>query len=444
MSLTDTTSFPGGLDVFPDVAAGSGDVLNTVGKEHDALHDKTSKAVKAMERILVGPTFHNVEGRDEATFDLRWAAAKAVAEASGGVLVIPPGPKTTAGLGTITKPNVSIWCPGGATSTPITFSGGAGPMLGWANSPTTVEQQGYIRGLNLIGNAASLVGLNMVDTGTWPELDDVILAITGTSARGMKVTDAVLWNERATGSRLQLNHCTVGMELIGTGAFNSHAYARFADLRMNIGLNQIGVLTSGTALVYGGIWNVLFNIDANGGIAFQLKNGTSISGWGIISGEQTTGTGGVFRDTSDGGIWALSGYMNVQGCTDVGTSLFPPLEYSPTGQSQHRWPAAPTLVMEAGAGSGAPTPTVSGNDVRGTILAGSGAGPSSGNFITVNYANPLPYAAVPQISPFGGITAGQQPFIASVATTGFTVGFLNAPAASQALGTYGIMYTVTA
>lgn len=444
MSLTDTTLFPGGIDTFPDVSASGGDQLNSVGKEHDALHDKTSKAVAQLERILVGPTFYNVEGRAESTFDLRFAAAKTLAESSGGVLVITPGPKSTAGMGTITKPNVSIWCPGGATSTPITRSGGAGPLLAWANSPATVEQQGYIRGLNLIGAATNLVGLDLTDTGTWPELDDVILGITGTGARGIRVTDTVLWNERASGSRLQLNHCTVGMELIGTGAANSFAYARFSDLRLNIGAGQIGVLTTGTALVYGGLWHVLFNIDGTGGIAFQLKNGTSISGWGIITGEQTTGTGGIFRDTSDGGIWALSGYMNVQGCTDVGGSQFPPIEYSPTGQAQHRWPAAPTLAMGAAAGTSPPVPTVSGNDVRGTILAGSGTSPTTGNFITVTYANALPYAAVPVISPFGGITAGQQPFIASAGPTGFTVGFLVAPGASQPLGTYGIMYSVTA
>lgn len=442
MSLTDTTSFPGGIDVFPELSAGGGDQLNTLGKEHDALHDKADKAIVAMERVIAGPTFYNVEGRSEATFDLRWAAAKGLAESSGGCLVVTPGPKTSAGLGTITKPNVSIWMPGGATSTPITLTGAAG--LDWANSPATVEQQGSIRGLHLIGTAAGCVGLDLTDTGTWPALDDVILAIAGAGSRGIRVTDAALWNERATGDRLHLNHCTVGMELIGTGVNNSLAYANLLDLRMNIGVGQIGVLTTGTALVYGGLWHVLFNIDGTGGIAFQLGSGTSISGWGIIRGEQTSGTGGIFRDTSPGGIWALSGYMNVQGCTDLGGGIFPPIEYSPTGQAQHRWPAAPTLTMGAGAGSGAPTPTVSGNDVRGTVLAGSGTGPSAGDFITVAYANPLSYAQVPDITPFGGITAGQQPFLAAITPTGFTVGFLVAPAASQPYGTYGFTYTVTA
>lgn len=93
MSLTDTTAFPGGVDAFPDISAIGGDLLSTVGKEHDALHDKASKAVAALERISVGPTHVNVRaygpigsGSDETTI-----AAAATAAAAGNTLVFPPG-----------------------------------------------------------------------------------------------------------------------------------------------------------------------------------------------------------------------------------------------------------------------------------------------------------------------------------------------------------------
>jgi hypothetical protein len=63
VSLTDTTAFPGALDTFADISAVGGDQLNTLGKEHDAHHDKLAKGLREAQRVTVGPTFVNLKGQ---------------------------------------------------------------------------------------------------------------------------------------------------------------------------------------------------------------------------------------------------------------------------------------------------------------------------------------------------------------------------------------------
>lgn len=101
MSLSDTTLYPGGLDVFPDINAVGGDLLSTVGREHDALHDKTAKAVRAIQDrlgttaapvadFMVGPpAAGTAAGKDKAAAE----AARAAAEAAprGGRVVFGAG-----------------------------------------------------------------------------------------------------------------------------------------------------------------------------------------------------------------------------------------------------------------------------------------------------------------------------------------------------------------
>jgi hypothetical protein len=110
VSLTDTTLFPGGLDTFPDIDAAGGDMLNTVGKEHDALHDKASKALAAIEWLLVATSnvvnvmAHGaVDSGLPAVNDAALNAARAAIVATGrpGRVFIPTGVELPVTLGDV-------------------------------------------------------------------------------------------------------------------------------------------------------------------------------------------------------------------------------------------------------------------------------------------------------------------------------------------------------
>ncbi len=442
MSLTD---FPALVDTFPVIDAGAGDDLNTAGKKHDDLHNFQSEAIVALQRVSVGPTHYNVEGRTEATFQLRWLAALAEAQAgNGGVLVLTPGAKSAASLGTITKPNVSIWVPGGSASAPITHTAG-GELLRWANSPLTVTQQGYIRGLKIVGNATTgAKGITFFDTGTLPELDDVVIAdFTGTSALGMLVENGTWWNERTLGCRLHLDNNTIGMKLLGVGAANSFFYWRMSDLRLNVNANQKGVQIAGTALLQGGIWNVLCNIGGNNGIVFDLADTAAWGGLVWATGEQTSGTGGVDRNYASGAIWAASGQVAITGVdTGIAANNWAPWELRQAGQVWSRYPAVPTVVANAAAGTAPPAPTITGNDRRFYVDIGTGTGTAAGNLLTVTFQTPFPFAPLPQITPFGGTVMQFRPYVAAVSPASMTIGLLDAPTVSLAAGSLGFFVTL--
>lgn len=444
MSLTD---FPALVDTFPVIDADAGDQLNTAGKEHDDLENKHSNAIAALERVIVGPTHYNVEGRAEATFLDRWTAALAEAQAgNGGKLIVTGGPKSIAGgLGIITKKNIDIEVPGGAGRCPITYTGPAGDILRYATSPSTTDMQGAIKGLHLISAVAGVKAVRCVDVATVPAMEDVTLSVGGAGSVCLDLENSALWSERASSRRVRLvcNDTARGLRMTGAGGANSFGYAAHINLELNIGLNAVGIETVGTALVYNGDWHIVFNIDANGGKVFLIGAGTSISGWGVIRGEQTTGTGGIFRDTTGGGVWAMSGYFNVLGLPDSG-SIHSPFELVPDGRILRRWPVVPTAAAEAGMGSGAPAPTVSGTDSAHTILAGTGTGAISGPFVDVTFSTPMPYIPVIAPVPFGDLTGNLGTcYLAGVSTTGYSLGFTSPPASSQPLGTYGVQVTVS-
>ena len=102
----------------------------------------------------------------------------------------------------------------------------------------------------------------------------------------------------------------------------------------------------------------------------------------------------------------------------------------------------PTLVTGGNAGSGAPAATLKAgsNDRRGTIQIGTGTSPAAGVLVAVTFGQPYPEAPTVIV----GVAAqnGTGPFVKDVTATGFNVGLLSAPAASQAVGVYALSYLV--
>jgi len=104
----------------------------------------------------------------------------------------------------------------------------------------------------------------------------------------------------------------------------------------------------------------------------------------------------------------------------------------------------PTLTLSGNAGAGAPTPTLDtgSNDRRGRIQVGTGTSPIAGTLVTVTFATP--YATAPFVDVGVAAQNGTGPFVSGVTTTGFNVGLLAAPGASQPVGTYAFWYRVSA
>lgn len=447
------TVMPGAVDTLVNPDAGLGDQLNTATKEHDDQHANANDAIEATERIVVGPTWFNERGYPQATFDARFAAALADAHSGGGTVVVAPITTNTAGLGTITKPTVSVKCPGGSAATKLTYTG-TGDGLLISPSPFTVVQMGKLEGFTLFGTAAAGArGIRHYDAGTLMAMDDVVIEnFTGAGAVGCCIENGAFWNERANGNRVHLNHNTIGMQLIGTGAANSFAYHRWLDLRLNLGLSQIGIQFKGTALAYSGLWNIICNADANDGILFDFLDSASISGHVFVTGEQTTGTGMIFRQMAAGSTWGAHVYRNVFGAVggsfpqmpDAGTlnRILSPYEINRDGRIVNLWPSLPTGVAAAGAGSSPPAPVVTGNDQSAVVLTGTGTGAAFGDQAVITFYEPHTVIPNVSVSPFGRPTALLLPYLAAVTTDDYTIGFANAPADSQPAGTYGVIVRV--
>lgn len=396
-------------------------------------------ALIAVERVTLGPTHYNVSGYPQATFDLRFAAALADAIAGGGVIVLPPGAYSTAGLGTVTKPTVSIRGSGSA-ATVITYTGSTAALT-WDNSPDTVQQQGSISGLTIIGTASAQRGFHLIDTGTCPDFNDVVIqGFTGAGAVGIDIQNVALWNERATGHRVHLNGNTIGIRMTGNGGFNSFFYHRWSDLRINLSANQIGIQTTGTALLQGGLFNIVCNIDGNNAIMWDVGAGTVVGGHVYATGEQTTGTGGIIRRLN--GTWTASGRSELGGCVDSGTAANLWSTHELRGaHTLELFPASPTVVAGAGAGTTPPAATVFGNDMRMILNGGTGIATAPGAFIVVTYNSPFPLTPIPVFSPYGnGVFF--RPYISAVSTTGFTLSLADAPTASQPGTTYAYLVHV--
>ena len=102
----------------------------------------------------------------------------------------------------------------------------------------------------------------------------------------------------------------------------------------------------------------------------------------------------------------------------------------------------PTLGTTANLGTTIPTPTVTGNNVRGQVGFGTGTGPTAaGAAITVTVAG---FSVTPQVvvSAQNFATAQLEVYVQAISSTQFQICLGLAPAAAQAAGTYQVAYVV--
>lgn len=104
--------------------------------------------------------------------------------------------------------------------------------------------------------------------------------------------------------------------------------------------------------------------------------------------------------------------------------------------------STPTVAALGSNGTGAPTPTATGNDTRGNVQFGSGTSPTTGSQISVTFATAYSSAPIVVVSANNLATTALQPYVASVTTTGFNISVGVAAAASQTTGTYSVNYIV--
>lgn len=418
---------------------------STLRGKMQSLVDPIAAKVEEIQRVTVGGSYFNVEGYTGATFDDRFALALADANSAGGTIIVPAGAYTSSTLGTVTSQRVSIEGPGGPQATRITHTG-TGNLLTFAPNPQGVDQMGTVRGIRFLGNAnAGTRAIRCVDCGVLPDFEDVVISgFNGSGSVGIDIENVAIWNERGSGRRVSLEHNTIGMRLTGGGPSNSLFYHRWLDLRLNIAANQIGIQARGTALLQGGIFNITVNMDGSNGVVMDLADTASWGGDVYLSGEQTTGTGGILRRLAAGAYWAASGAVGVVGCVDSGTvaNIWSPFERFGT-HVHHLFPAVPSVTMGAAAGTSPPTPTISGNDTRLWVAGGSGTGPAPGPYMTVTYQTPYSQVPFPTLTPYGAIAAACQPYILTFTTTGFVIGVVNAPPASSGAGTISFVCHVT-
>jgi hypothetical protein len=100
--------------------------------------------------------------------------------------------------------------------------------------------------------------------------------------------------------------------------------------------------------------------------------------------------------------------------------------------------SVPTAAAGANAGTSPPAPVIvaGSTDSRGAVTYGTGTSPAAGNEVVVTFG--VPYASQPFVilQSQNAATETLQPYVTSVSTTGFTIGFVSAPAASQANTVY--------
>ncbi|HSX42786.1 MAG TPA: hypothetical protein VLF59_01735 [Candidatus Saccharimonadales bacterium] len=201
-------------------------------------------------------------------------------------------------------------------------------------------------------------------------------------------------------------------------------------------LNKLLTIRVQAALTGGAVLSLANSQDLSYFVAASNNTAPSFGGSNIVTavvfGSNVTGyTSGEARMT--GSVTPYTG--NVPG----------PLTYIRTGVRYYvQGGAAPSIGELAANGIGAPAGTVTGNDSRGKLQFGSGASPTSGTQVSVVFASSTAYVAAPYVvlTPLNAATAALQPYVSVSATTGFSVGFVIAPSASQANGTYALNYRI--
>lgn len=364
-------------------------------------------------------------------------------DGGGGVVLLAPGRYDWTGTLLIQQTGISII--GANSAACVIYHTGAGACIKWANSPTTVQQQGRLKGFTILGDAtAGAKGIHFYDTGTCPAIDDVVVyGFTGPGAVGLHAENVAIQNERANFNRLHLDHNKIGLRITGpsSGAI-SFGYWRVTDLRLGVLTGSIGIQIDGGALVYNGVWNVICNGGGGTSTGIKVMN-TAIFNASIMNfTAEALGTGADVASTATfnpNGMWLPQ-------CADVGDMEFGVGQNS-VGQIVSGVDLPPSIVIGAFSGAGAPAAVVKGNVMDGIVTFGSGTSPSAGAILTMIYGwpwVPMPGGKPPiiTITPANRATAALRPYVDLLGQTGCVIGTDVAMAASQASTTYSFTYHV--
>lgn len=204
-----------------------------------------------------------------------------------------------------------------------------------------------------------------------------------------------------------------------------------------------GISASGPAGVRG-VGSNGYGVDGNG-TNFPGVHGTS-AGSGIgVQGESTSAGAGVQgTNTGNGeGVWGQNSGTGIGVYAQSSSGNGPALQAEGHLKSTFGFPA--TVAAGANAGTSPPAPAYTWpafNDTRGQGTFGTGTAPSAGAQVVFTFGKAYDVTPTVVISAANAATAALQPYVSSVSTTGFTVSFGVAPAASQANTVYAVNYFV--
>ena len=108
--------------------------------------------------------------------------------------------------------------------------------------------------------------------------------------------------------------------------------------------------------------------------------------------------------------------------------------------------SAPSAAAGAQAGTSPPAPVVvaGSNDTRGQITFGTGTGPAAGTLVGVTFAQAYAGSPTVLLTPLNAVTAALALYATGISATGFSLGAVNAPAASQANTVFAFSYLIIA
>lgn len=233
--------------------------------------------------------------------------------------------------------------------------------------------------------------------------------------------------------------------------WGSHSWAMVLDAGAKISNTEIEGATVGQLLVRGG------DASLSGGRIFYLP-GSSNPGCGIQVGDTNTqGSGFLLNDVDMTGFAGGSAAQSALNFVSTASGQYRARIFNSTGAQQvygsiqpyekreitYAGSTTPTVASGGALGTTPPTSTLSNaSDHRGSIRMGSGTSPTTGTAATVTWKQPKPGTPTVIVAPGNAATAPLQPYVFNMSSTGFSIGFAVAPAASQAAATYEVFYTV--
>jgi trimeric autotransporter adhesin len=193
----------------------------------------------------------------------------------GGTVVIPAGTyndvRTTV---YVRSPRISI-IGAGSAAVQINYTG-LGDFIRVQMVPFVLTQAGKIAGFTVNGTQRGISGIHMGDT-IGAELDDLVVnGFSGPSGAGIWFDNVIKFTERIQVTRVHAGYNKKGVRFTNSNgnSYNlSFGYERILDLRINVGVNQIGIAVDG-GNIFHSVLNATINLDST-------TSGIAVAIWGL-------------------------------------------------------------------------------------------------------------------------------------------------------------------